>query len=115
MVGGAAFLVLVACSVPSYRLTETEYPVSVVARVAQRSGDWQHSPIPIVTRSGEVIRTRARIDYELRTDDGTILIVQATSEFPVGACVALSGYADGPSRTHFSVGRAQLEPSDRCQ
>jgi hypothetical protein len=108
------FLLLVACSVPSDRFTETAYPASLVARVVKRTGV-QHSPIPIVTESGEVIRSKARIDYELRTNDGTLLIVQATSEFSVGTCVALSGYADGPSRTHFSFGRAQLEPSDECQ
>jgi hypothetical protein len=114
-VTSVAFLLLVACSVPYYRSTETEYPAEVVARVAKRT-DPQHSPIPIVTESGEVIRSRGvRIDYELRTNDGTLLIVQTTSEFPVGTCVKLSGYADGPSRTHFSFRRAQLEPSDRCQ
>jgi hypothetical protein len=107
---------LLACSVPSSRrLTETDYPEKVVARVAKRTGGEQHSPIPIVTESGEVIRSMARIDYELRTNDGLLLIVQATSEFPVGACVMLSGYADGPSRTHFSFGKAQLEPSNECQ
>jgi hypothetical protein len=116
VLSGAAFLLL-ACSVPSSRrTTETEYPAKLVARVAKRTGGEQHSPIPIVTESGEVIRSRAvRIDYELRANDGTLLIVQATSEFPVGACVMLSGYADGPSRTHFSFGRAQLEPSDECR
>ena len=111
---GAAFLLLVACSVQSHRSTDTGYPATVVARVVKRTGV-QHSPIPIVTESGEVVRGKTRIDYELRANDGTLLVVQATSEFPVGACVMLSGYADGPSRTHFSFGRAHLEPSDRCQ
>ena len=60
-------------------------------------------------------RSKARIDYELRANDDTVLIVPTTSEFTVGACIVLSGYADGPSRAHFSFVRAQLEPSDRCQ
>lgn len=111
---GAAFLLLAACSLQSQRSTETEYPATVVARVAKRTGV-QHSPIPIATGSGELVRSKARVDYELLANDGTLLIVQATSEFPVGACVTLSGYADGPSRTHFSLGRAQLEPSDQCR
>lgn len=112
---GAASLLLGACSVPPNWSTQTDYPATVVARVAKRTGFLQHSPIPIVTASGELVRSKARIDYELRADDGTILIAQTTSDFPVGACVMLSGHADGPSRTHFSFGRAQLEPSDRCQ
>jgi hypothetical protein len=111
---GAIFLLLVGCSVQSHSPRETEYPATVIARVANRSSV-QHSPIPIVKESGEVVRSAARVDYELRANDGTILIVQATSEFPVGACVTLFGYADGPSRTHFSFGRAQLEPSDQCR
>jgi hypothetical protein len=115
VITGAALLLLVGCSVPSYRSTETEYPAKLVARVTKRTGV-QHSPIPIVTESGEVIRSRGvRIDYELLANDGTLLIVQATSDFPIGACVMLSGYADGPSRTHFSFGRAELKASDRCQ
>jgi len=110
---------------------ETEYPATVVGRVAKRTVAGSvpivdpkenptattytpHSPIPMVTSSGEVIRARPRIAYELRANDGTLLIVQAASDFPVGACVVLSGYADGPSRTHFSFGRARLEPSDEC-
>jgi hypothetical protein len=111
---GALFLPLVACSVQPHSSRETEYPATVVARVAKRT-IVQHSPIPIVKESGEVVRSSARVDYELRASDGTILVVQATSEFPVGACVRLFGYADGPSRTHFSFGRAELEPSDRCR
>jgi hypothetical protein len=69
----------------------------------------------MVKADGELVRSKARIDYELRANDGTLLIVQSTSEFAIGACVMLSGYADGPSRTHFSFGRAQLKSSDRCQ
>ena len=111
----AASLLPAACSVPPRWSTQTDYPVTVAARVAKRTGFLQHSPIPIMTASGELIRSKPRIDYELRANDGTVLIVQTTSEFPVGACVELSGYADGPSRTHFSFGRAKLEPSDRCQ
>ena len=112
---GAASLLLVACSTPRHWSTQTDYPATIVARVAKRTTGLQHSPIPIVKADGELVRSKARIDYELRANHGTVLIVQTTSEFPVGACVMLSGYADGPSRTHFSFGRAQLEPSDRCQ
>lgn len=112
---GAATLLLVACSVPPHSSTKTDYPATVVARVAKRTTGTQHSPIPMVTASGELVRSKARIDYELQANDGTVLIVQTTSDFPVGACVMLSGYADGPSRTHFSFRRAQLEPSDQCQ
>jgi len=126
----AAALLLTACSAQHRLPAETEYPATVVGRVAKRTvagsspiaekenptaiTQTPHSSIPIVTSSGEVIRVRPRIAYELRANDGTLLIVQATSDFPVGACVALSGYADGPSRTHFSFGRAALEPSDQC-
>lgn len=112
---GATSLLLVACSTPRHGSSQTDYPTTIVARVANRTTGLQHSPIPVVKPDGELVRSKARIDYELRANDGTILIVQTTSEFPVGACVILSGYADGPSRTHFSFGRAQLEPSDRCQ
>ena len=127
----AAALLLTACAAQPRLPAETEYPATVVGRVAQRTVAGSvpivdpkenptattytpHSPIPMVTSSGEVIRARPRIAYELRANDGALLIVQATSDFPVGACVVLSGYADGPSRTHFSFGQARLEPSDQC-
>ena len=112
---GAASLLLVACSTPRHWSAQTGYPATIVAWVANRTTGLQHSPIPAVKADGELVRSKTRIDYELRANDGTVLIVQTTSEFPVGACVMVSGYADGPSRTHFSFGRAQLEPSDRCQ
>jgi hypothetical protein len=100
-------------------LSQTGYPATAVARVTKRategSRDTHHSPIPAITQTGEVLRSRARIDYELRANDGSVLIVQTASDFPVGACVTVSGYADGPSRTHFSFGRAKLEPSDQCR
>src|SRR5215510_12874994 len=127
----AAALLLTACSAQPRLPAETDYPATVVGRIVKRTvagsapivdpkenptatTHTPHSPIPVVTSSGEVIRAGPRIAYELRAKDGTLLIAQAASDFPVGACVALSGYADGPSRTHFSFGRARLEPSDQC-
>lgn len=114
-----ATLLVVSFSLPPALLSQTGYPATAVGRIAKRtvqgSGDTRTSPIPAVTKTGEIVRTTARIGYELRADDGTVLIVQTTSDFPVGACVAVSGYADGPSRTHFSFGRATLAASDQCQ
>lgn len=52
--------------------------------------------------------------YEIRGVDGTVHIVGSKSPFAIGSCVAFSGYADGPSRTHWSVGRVTLEPSNNC-
>lgn len=115
----AVVLPLAVCLLPATLFPETGFPATVVARVAKRtvegSADTRHSPIPVVTETGEVARSSARIDYELRANDSTVLIVRTTSDFPVGACVTLSGYADGPSRTHFSFGKAKLEPSDQCR
>jgi hypothetical protein len=42
---------------------------------------------------------QSRIDYQLQVGDGSILIVQTTPEFPVGACVTLFGHADGPGQS----------------
>jgi len=125
---------VLSCSVPPHWTTETDYPATAIARVVKRSDipstplvDPQENPPSIIivpTRSGPILiatgshgiaRSASRIDYELRTKDGTLLVVQTSTEFPVGTCVALSGYADGPSRTHFSLGRAQLSPSDACE
>src|SRR5262245_17566707 len=110
----AACLLLAGCSTPPHSLRKTDYPATIVGRVVKRT-DPQHSPIPMVKESGEIVRSRPRVDYELRANDGSVLIVQAAMEFPVGACVSLSGYADGPSLTHFSFGRAELEASDQCR
>src|SRR5215470_15867973 len=92
----AAALLLTACSAQPRLPAETEYPATVVGRVAKRTvagsvpvadsketptatTHTPHSPIPIVTSSGEVIRAGPRIAYELRANDGTLLIVQTAS------------------------------------
>jgi len=114
-----AALALTAFLLPPALHSQTGYPATAIARVTKRaaegSRDTHYSPIPAITQTGEVVRSAARIDYELRAEDGRVLIVQTTSDFPVGACVTVSGDADGPSRTHFSFGRAKLEPSDQCR
>jgi hypothetical protein len=121
-----------ACTVRPYWPTETDYPANAIARVVKRNGiasapivdpstplsisivGTKHGAIPFVTGDGGLVRTTPYTHYELLTNDGEILLVQSESEFALGTCVALSGYADGPSRTHYSLGRARLESSDGC-
>src|SRR5262245_46960449 len=114
----------VACTVRPHWSTETDYPANAIARVVSRSGvpsapvadpstplsvrfvGTKYGAIPIVTGGGGLVRTTPYIHYELRTNDGRTLLVQSEVDFGLGACIALSGYADGPSRTHYSLGRA---------
>lgn len=123
---------LVGCTVRPYWSTETSYPANEIARVVKRNGvasaaivdpstplaitivGTKHGAIPVVTGDGGIVRTTPYIHYELRTNSGEILLVQSESVFELGTCLALSGYADGPSRTHYSLGRARLELGDGC-
>jgi hypothetical protein len=129
------YVILLGCTVAPHWSNETDYPGSAIAKVVRRNDvpstplvepsekplsinivNTRHGPLPVVTGDGSgLVRSTARFDYELRTNDGTLLIVQSESAFEVGACLAVTGYADGPSRTHYSLGRARLERSDRCE
>jgi len=76
------------------------------------------APVPvggvvIPVESGGLPGSRSYI-YEIRAADGTLHIVGSRATFEIGSCVAFSGYADGPSRTHWSVGRVTLERSTNC-
>lgn len=61
-----------------------------------------------------VIPTPGKFRYQIRARDGTLHLVANDAAFDVGACVAFSGYADGPSRTHWSFGRTVMVKSDAC-
>jgi hypothetical protein len=52
--------------------------------------------------------------YEVRASDGTLHLIQSEGDFAVGSCVSFSGYADGPSRTHWSRGRVTLKAAASC-
>ncbi len=56
----------------------------------------------------------AQFHYRIRDSAGVEHIVGAKEDFPFGACVRVEGYADGPSRTHWSYGRVTLTPSEEC-
>lgn len=68
-------------------------------------------PIPQGTYSFE----GRSFNYEILDARGTLHIVQHDTLFEVGDCVEFSGYADGPSRTHWSRPRVTMERSAKCQ
>ncbi|MCE2999643.1 MAG: hypothetical protein ACK59Y_10560 [Betaproteobacteria bacterium] len=53
--------------------------------------------------------------YQIQKNDGTLLVLQSEARIPTGACIVISGYADGPSMTHWSFGRTKVGPSDGCK
>ena len=50
-----------------------------------------------------------RYIFEVKASDGTTHIVGTQTAFSVGDCISFEGYADGPSRTHWSTGRVTVE------
>ena len=129
--GGPLLVLLIAgcTSAPQYSV-ETNYPGSAVGKVearwnsgsrpkvVNRDGSPATIPVPVgplvVPITSGLFRTPPSTRYEIRTADGTLLLVDANEEFDVGACVRVSGYADGPSRTQWSLGRSKLESSNNC-
>jgi hypothetical protein len=119
------------CTLGPHYSVETDYPGSAVGKIEVRKDfgaapavvnrDGTAATIPVLVgpvvvpvTSAPFLRTPSGIRYEIRVKDGTLLLVDAKDEFDVGACVRVSGYADGPSRTHWSLGRAKLERSGEC-
>jgi len=116
-------LVVGACTVAPHWSKETSWPGSGVGRIENR-GDSPSGPVggpqkglPLVTVFGEPVvrapyvtpfRTPHTFHYQVRSPDGTLHVIASEAEFEVGTCIAFSGYADGPSRTHWSLGRATL-------
>jgi hypothetical protein len=120
----ASVVVLTACAAPVPYSTETAWPGSgtgkVEARTESESGpqvvdrDGNQATLPLrflginrdVPLGGRIPR---HFHYQVRALDGTMHLIQSEGEFAVGSCVAFSGYADGPSRTHWSRGRVQVK------
>lgn len=120
-----------ACTVPVPIPKETPYPGSGFGRIESRGQSFA-SPVtvdekgrPITLRvpvvgvglietNSSVVQYRGSFHYQIRAQDGTLHILANESEFQVGDCVRFSGYADGPSRTHWSRGRTTLERSNDC-
>jgi hypothetical protein len=71
-------------------------------------------PIPVQPIGVNPWTTPALSHYEIRSPDGTLHIISDEKAFPEGACVAWTGYADSPARTHWSWGRVELQASDKC-
>lgn len=106
---------------------ETPYPGSGLGKIVSRA---EHSGITVngiedalfmmkdkSTRFAhplEIEGSPTRFVYEVESTDGTLHIVSAHELFPVGSCVSWAGFADGPSRTHWSMGRVEVKPSDMC-
>lgn len=124
---------LTACGGPYSRFgRETSWPGSAVGRVVAStfspSGpavvgpDGKPAVIPIFLKGSSVPiqvpaggSTPEHYHYQVRANDGTLLVLQSDVALPVGACIAISGYADGPSMTHWSFGRAKVEQSAGCK
>lgn len=115
---------------PPYSL-ETDWPGSGFGRIETRAvaesapavygPDGKPARIPLLiggvfvpVDSGVLYRTARRVSYQVRADDGTLHIVSSDVDIEQGACISWIGYADGPSRTHWSMGRVQVERSDKC-
>ena len=58
--------------------------------------------------------TPGKFHYQIRAKDGTLHLLANDAAFDIGTCVTFSGYADGPSRTHWSFGRTTLVRSADC-
>ena len=117
-----AILPLAGCVVKMPYKYETDYPGNGVGRIEKRV-DVPSSPIGNVTVPvGKLFvklpapqRYPGRIQYQIRGNDGTLHILSSDVPFEVGSCVAFAGFADGPSRTHWSFGRVTLlEGSKGC-
>jgi hypothetical protein len=105
---------------------ETDYPGEGVGIIETRTGSGggvSASSITLVPvgkilvpiPAGEVSTpTPGKFHYQIRSRDGTLHILANDVAFDVGTCVAFSGYADGPSRTHWSFGRTTLIKSEDC-
>jgi hypothetical protein len=124
---------LAACGGPySHFGRETSWPGSAVGRVVASTfspsapavvgPDGKPVEVPIFLKGRPVpIRVAAggstpeHYHYQVQANDGTLLILQSDARLPVGACIAISGYADGPSMTHWSFGRAKVEQSADCK
>ena len=124
-------LAISGCTLGPHYSLETDYPGTAVgvielrrderSRPAVLNRDGTAANIPVVVgpvvvpvSSAGLFRTPSAIRYEIRASDGTVLLVDVRDQFQVGDCVRVSGYADGPSRTHWSLGRAKLESSKDC-
>lgn len=127
-----AALLLAACTAsPPYSLV-TDYPGTGLGKIEVRtesaSGPAVVGPdgkppdinVPVgkvfVSLPGvAVLKIPRHFHYQIRAKDGTLHIAATESEFEVGSCVSFSGYADGPSRTHWSRGRVKVERSNECE
>ncbi len=121
---------LTACGGPPLA-RETAYPGSGTGRVEKRT---PHGGGPTVFRpdgtpgmtvyvpaGGVMVPMRMPspeapryFTYEIRTRDDSLVIVQADKPLDPGACVEYSGHADGPSMSHWSLGRVTIEKSEKC-
>src|SRR5438067_959127 len=83
---------------------ETPYPGSGLGKIERGA---RSKPSLLLLYEGS-------FHYQIRAKDGTLHILANKVEFQIGDCVAFSGYADGPSRTHWSSGRTTLVRSTDC-
>ena len=126
-------LSLAACTLGPHYPRETDYPGAAAGIVEVRTESVpgpavygpdgrpavaevpvKGYPLPLRIETGALIRTPHYFHYQVRAKDGTLHILASDLPFEVGSCVAFSGYADGPSRTHWSLGRVTLERSTDC-
>jgi hypothetical protein len=130
IVGIATVAVMCGCvNNPPYS-RETAFPGSGLGKVERRTEHGGADPtakpqtvtVPVLMGKtyvpitvGVTPASPRRFLYEIRASDGVLHIVSDGLDFPLGACLAWSGYADGPSRTHWSMGRVQVAPSDKCE
>lgn len=125
---GVAFVLSACTSVPYAH--DTAYPGSAFGKIEIRSQYGGTDPsvnpatVPVLVPAGKTLVlidlpvtpvAPIRHHYQIRSPDGTLHIVSTELDFPVGSCVAWSGYADGPSRTHWSMGRVEVMRSDKCE
>lgn len=111
------------CSLYPFYPRQTPYPGSGLGIVEAIR---ESKPAPTVTYRGAplwgpppfglpAVESPHHFHYQIRDKDGTLHIVGSEVRVKVGSCVAFSGYADGPSRTHWSLSRVMLERSLNCQ
>jgi hypothetical protein len=127
----AVAITAAGCTVGPYYPMKTDYPGGGLGRIEDRAvvgsapsfygPDGKPARIPVLVGanpttidSGVLYRTAGRVVYQIRDADGALHVVSTERDFEVGSCVRWAGYADGPSRTHWSMGRVQVEKSDEC-
>jgi hypothetical protein len=120
--GELAVMLLAGCVTKMPYSYVTDYAGNGIGRIEKRVDVPSASAVTVPVRVGVTVfeipgpvRYPGRIQYQIRSSDGTLHVLSSDIPFEIGSCVAFAGFADGPSRTHWSFGRVtSIELSKNC-